>query len=145
MKNLLIVCLLSILTYGASAQKIKPCETWLTGYVDVDPKMSDGSSITKYVVGKLQADTSLKSKASCDVGLMMYVNCHGEFSYERMEYSNNPLIAAKCSELLQSLEGILKGITILSPGKIGVEKKDFIFTLVVKIKHNGKPEAEILY
>ena len=144
MKTLTIICLL-VLSYGVSAQKIKPCDTWLTDFIQVDPKINDGTPINKYVAGKLMNDTSLKSMATCMVGFRLYINCNGELSYEKQDYRNNPLLTSECKALLRKTEAIVKGINQLTPARIGKENKDFICKLVVRIKHNGQPSAEILY
>ena len=107
--------------------------------------MNDGSAIDKYITTKLLDDVSLKSKATCMVGLMVYVNCQGEFSYVEQPYRNNPALAAQCDNLLEQTESILNGVKTFLPGKIAGEKKDFTFKIVVKVKHNGQPTAELLY
>jgi hypothetical protein len=144
MKTFAIIWLL-VLSYAAPAQKIKPCDAWLTDFIQVEPKIIDGTPINKYVVGKLMNDTSLKSMATCMVGLRLYTNCNGELSYEKQDYPNNPLLAPQCKALLRKTESILKGLNQLAPARIGKENKDFICKLVVHIKHNGQPVAEVLY
>jgi hypothetical protein len=144
MKTLTIICLL-VLSCTVSGQKIKPCDTWLTDFIQVTPKISDGAPIDKYVVSKLIGDTSLKSMATCMIGFRLYINCNGELSYEKQDYANNPLLASQCKALLHKTETIVKGIKQLAPGKIGKENKDFICKLVVRVKKNGNPVAEILY
>jgi hypothetical protein len=143
MKTLLVICLL-LISFSSSPQKTEPCNAWLTDFIQVEPKVSDGTPIDKYVIGKLLGDTSLKAMATCMVGLRIYVNCNGAFSYDKQDYRNNSLLAPQCSALLRKTEHIINGIKLL-PGTIGGDKKDFAFKLVVRVKHDGKPVAEILY
>ena len=144
--NVLVTLCLSILTgTGAIAQAVKPCDSWLTDFITIAPKMSDGGKIDAYVAGKLQSDTSLKHEANCMVGLRISVNCNGGFSYDKMEYRNSASSAVQCSNLLKSTEQIIEGIKELSPGTIDNKKKDFVFKLVVRVTHGGIAKAEILY
>jgi hypothetical protein len=147
MKTLLIICICTFwLQIGSAlAQKIKPCDNWLTDFIQVEPKISDGTPIDKYVIQKLMGESSLKSMTSCMIGLKIYVNCNGQLSYEEQDYRNNPLLKSECAALLQKTETIINGINHFSPGAIGHQPKDFTFKLVVKVKGNGKPVAEILY
>jgi hypothetical protein len=145
MKTLTAIFTFLLLNIVAPAQQIKPCDNWLTDFIQVQPKVSDGTPINKYVVEKLMNDTSLKNMATCMVGLRIYTNCNGELSYVEQDYRNNPLLKSQCNALLQKTEFIINGINHFSPGTIGHQPKDFIFKLVVKVKGNGKPVAEILY
>jgi len=145
MKNLLFTCLMALAAMGASAQTIKPCDKWLTGYIEVVPKMLDGMRIDNYVTGKLQSDTSLKAEEDCLVGVEMWVNCKGEFSFVRMQNRNKTSMTTKCATLQKELEKIIRQIKSFAPGSIGTEKKDLNFKVVVKIKENGKPVAELLF
>ena len=145
MKTTLFTCTLLLLVIAGSAQSVKPCEDWVTDFIQVNPKMNDGSAIDKYVTTKLLDDASLKSKATCMIGLKIYVNCRGEYSYEKQPYRNNPALTAQCDNLLQQTESILNGVKTFLPGKIAGENKDFTFKIVVKVKHNGQPTAELLY
>ena len=140
-----VTCMLLLITAMAPAQNVKPCDEWLTGFIQVSPKMSDGSGIDKYVATQLQSETLLKNSATCMVGLLVHVNCRGEFSYEKMSYSNNSSLHAQCDDLLKATETIMKGIKTLSPGTIDGNKKDFTFKLLVRVKRNGKPVTEVLY
>jgi hypothetical protein len=144
MKTFTIISFL-VLSCVVSAQNIKPCDAWLTDFVQVAPKVSDGTPINKYVLSKLLEDTSLKSMATCMVGLRLYTNCNGELSFEKQDYSNNPLLTSQCKALLRKTEAIMKGIKQLAPARIGKDNKDFICKLVVHVKRNGQPTAEILY
>jgi hypothetical protein len=144
-KALAALCVIGLTGSVAYAQTVKPCDKWLTGYISAAPKMSDGMRIDKYVAGKLQSDTSLKSAVNCMVGLRIAVNCNGEFSYDKMEYPNNSLSAAQCSDLLQATEHIINGVKLFLPGTISNQKRDFVFKLVVRVTHNGKAKTEILY
>jgi hypothetical protein len=145
MKTHMIIWLLLLLSFACPAQKIKPCDTWLTDFIQIEPKTSEGTPIDKYVIGKLIDDTALKNMATCMVGLRIYSNCNGELSYEKQDYSNNPLLASQCKTLLRKTEAIMKGIKEFAPGRMGKQNKDFIFKLVVRVKRNGKPVAEVLY
>jgi hypothetical protein len=145
-KALVALCLIGFTGSVTNAQTAKPCDKWLTDFIQVAPKTSDGESIATYVAGKLQNDNSLISAvANCMVGLRIAVNCNGEFSYDKMEYPNSSLSAVQCSDLLQATVDIIKGIKLFSPGTISNQKKDFVFKLVVKVTHSGKAKAEILY
>ena len=145
MKTISIICVIWLQAIMVYSQKIKPCDSWLTDFIQVEPKMDDGTPIEKYVVQKLTEDASVRNMATCMVGLQIYSNCHGELSYEKQDYANNPFLETKCIALLQKTEAILKSVNRLSPGTLGHQPKDFIFKLVVQVKHNGKPIAEILY
>jgi hypothetical protein len=135
MKTLLIISyMLWLQADSVQAQKIKPCDNWLTDFIQTEPKISDGTPINKYVAQKLMDEPQLKSMISCMVGLRIYVNCNGELSYDEQFYRNNPLMKAQCDALLQKTESILNGISHFSPGTIGHQPKDFIFKLVVKVK-----------
>jgi hypothetical protein len=144
-KALAALCVIGLTGSVANAQTVKPCDKWLTGYISVVPKMSDGVGIDKYVARKLQSDTLLKSAANCMVGLRIAVNCNGEFSYDKVDYPNNSLSAAQCGALLQATERLIDGIKLFSPGTISKQKKDFVVKLVVRVTHNGKAKTEILY
>ena len=141
--SVIVLCLLCVEI--VSAQKIKPCCEWLTDFVQVEPKVDNGIHIDKYVVQKLQGDTSIKEMATCMVGVKIYANCKGEFSYEKQDYSNNAMLNAQCKVLLKKTENILNSIKALLPATIGGKAKDFAFKLVVRVKPNGEPIAEILY
>ena len=145
MKTLSITSALLMFFFASPAQNIKPCDDWLTDFIQVEPKMNDGAAIDKYITAKLLDDASLKSKATCMIGLKVYVNCNGEFSYEAQPYRNKPALAVQCENLLEQTERILDGAKTLLPGKIAGEKKDFAFKLVVKVKPNGQPIAELVY
>jgi hypothetical protein len=144
MKTVLLIFALAS-CFIASAQKIKPCESWLSGFAQTEPKTVDGIAINKYVAGKLSGDTSLRPFATCMVGLIVYANCKGELSYEKQDYRNNPSLASQCATLLKKTEQIINGLKTVKPATVGGSEKDLIFKLVVKVKHNGKPVAEILY
>ena len=144
MKTLVVICL-EMLFFIGSAQKIKPCEEWQTDFIQVEPKITDGERIDKYVQQKLMGDTSLREMATCMVGLRIYANCNGEFSYERQTYRNNPALNRQCKLLLKKTESILNNVTTLAPATIAGKQKDFAFKLVVRIKKDGEPVAEVLY
>jgi len=129
----------------AAAQKTKPCTEWQTDFVQIEPKSTDGTHINKYVASKLAGDTSLKSMATCMVGVKIFANCNGEFDYVKMDYPNNPALKKQCALLLKKTETIINGLKTLAPAKIGGQAKDFAFKLVVKVKRNGEPVAELLY
>ena len=129
----------------ASAQKIKPCDEWLTDFVQVEPKADNGVHIDKYIVQKLLGDTTIKGMATCMVGVKIYANCKGEFSYEKQNYRNNPALNTQCKLLLKKTENILNSLKTLQPATIGGKEKDFAFKLVIRVKRNGEPVAEVLY
>jgi hypothetical protein len=139
------LCFIVFIGTAVSAQAVKPCDTWLTDFITVAPKMSDGGKIETYVARKLQSDTSLKYAANCMVGLRILVNCNGKFSYDTMQYRNSASSAIQCSNLLKTTEEIMAGIKEFSPGTIDKQKKDFVFKLVVRVTHGGIAKAEILY
>ena len=144
MKTSLIV--FSLLCFQIiSAQKTNACDAWLTDFVQVEPKVGDGEHIDKYVVQKLLGDSSLKEMATCMVGVKIYANCKGEFSYEKQNYRNNPALNAQCKLLLKKTEHILNGIKVLVPATIAGKEKDFAFKVVVRVKRNGDPVAEVLF
>jgi len=143
-KIIATAALMLLLAVQSKSQSTKPCDKWLTDFIQVNPKMNDGGRIDKYVESELQGHTSLKN-ATCMVGIQVSVNCLGEFSYQQMDYPNNKSLKAECAELLKTTEAIMNGIKNLSPGTIEGKKQDFIFKLVVKVKNNGKPVTEILY
>ena len=145
MKTLIPVFLSFFLINSSYSQLVTPCETWLTDFIQVDPKMDDGNSIAKYITAHLHSDTSMLSSATCMVGLRVSVNCKGEFSYEKQDYRNKSSLSSQCANLLQRTENIMGGIKTLLPGTIHCEKKDFVFKVVVKVKHNGDAVAEVLY
>ena len=145
MKTLLVICMLWLQAAVVHAQKVKPCDNWLTDFIQVEPKVSDGTPIDKYIAQKLMDEATLKSMVNCMVGLQIYVNCNGELSYEEQNYRNDLALKSQCTALLQKTEAIINGVNHFSPGSTGHQPKDFIFKLVVKVKGNGKPVAEILY
>ena len=142
---LIIICAFGLQAGFIQAQKVKPCDNWLSDYIQVEPKVADGTPIDKYLVQKLTDESSLKEMVTCMVGLRVYVNCNGELSYEEQTYRNKPSMKLQCAALLQKTKAIINGINHFSPGTIAHQPKDFIFKLVVMVKGNGKPVAEILY
>jgi hypothetical protein len=145
MKTQMIIGFLLFISLAAPAQKVKPCDKWNMDYIQVDPKISNGSPIDKYVLAKLQEDTSLKAMATCMAGLRIYANCNGEFSFEKQAYINDERLARQCIILQHKIKTIMNGVKSLTQGRKSGKSKDLIFKLVVRIKRNGKPVAEILY
>ena len=145
MKTYILFGILWSLTMSTAAGKINPCDKWTVDFIQVDPRVNDGTSIDKYVQSKLQDDTSLQGMINCMVGLRIYSNCNGEFSFENQPYLNDDRSAKECKILQQKIVTIMKGIKNLKPGRTARKDQDFIFKLVVRVKRNGKPSAEILY
>jgi hypothetical protein len=145
MKTYVFLICIILFSLKSGAQTIAPCEKWITDFVRVEPKLSNGNDIDKYVLSKLEGDTSLKRMAGCMVGLRIYSNCNGELSFEKQPYINDEQLTSQCLILQHKLERIMKEVKSLNPARTAGKNRDFIFKLVVKIKRNGKPVTEILY
>ena len=109
MKTMKLIYLLVLLSSGAFAQKIKPCDDWQTDFIQVEPKTDNGLAIDKYVEQQLLKDTSLRTMATCMVGIKVYANCNGEFSYEPQTYRNNASLSKQCNALLKKTEHAIQG------------------------------------
>ena len=144
MKTLLLNCCLLILL-GASAQDIKPCTAWETGFAQQEPKMIDGTKLEKYILDKLTAEVVLKDKTKGELGLYMYVNCKGEFSYSAMKYPMNTLSDDDYRYLLKKTEDLMHGIKLLEPAKVSGKPQDMIVKLIVKVDKKGRLCSELIY